>query len=131
MFLVYMHYMDYQTGDEFINLDSLMNLSSGGGTGGLMEPDQDELFEIYPNPFKNELNFYSNDLAAGDIVSVYLYDSYGQLVRKLVENQAIKQDELHLIWNGQNGLGESVHPGLYFVSLNINGVLSHQRLIKR
>ena len=64
-----MHYMDYQAGDEFINLDSLMNLSSGG-TGELSELGQDELFKIYPNPFGNELNLYSNDLTAGDNVSV-------------------------------------------------------------
>lgn len=131
MFLVYMHYMDYQVGDELINLDSLMNPSSGGGTGALNELGQDELFEVYPNPFQDELNFYSNELTPGDNISMSLYDSQGTLVKKLTQNYVVKQKELHLVWNGKNSFGKNVSPGLYFVSLNINGTFRHQRLIKR
>lgn len=128
MMLTYMHYMLYFPGDETYNLDSLMNLS----VNNLMEEEYGPTtFNVYPNPFGNEMNIYSNQVSTGDQVSVSVFDSKGSIVNRLATNMSIENDELHLVWNGVNNGGHPVDPGVYFLSININGELSHQRVIKR
>ena len=39
-------------------------------------------------------------------------------------------NEKEIYWNGQNDNGQFVKPGVYYVSANIKGVLSHQKIIK-
>jgi hypothetical protein len=128
MMLAFMQFMPYLAGDENYNMDSLLNLS----TASIIEEEFGEgLFQIYPNPFRSELNIYSKNFTPGDVVSVFLYNSQGNLIRKLADNFVLKQQDLHLIWDGKNESGETVASGLYFLSLNVNGELSHQRIIKR
>jgi hypothetical protein len=126
MFLVYMHYMLYQTGDEFFNMDSLMTLAS------IPElPDESSVFSAYPNPFSGEMNFYSEEVHPGDILTLYIYDNNGKVVRKLIENELISDDQFLLKWDGNNSEGKSVSNGMYHVSVNLNGVFTHQRIVKQ
>lgn len=127
MCLVYFHYMLYQNGDENYNMDSLLNLS----VASIMDaPTEEATFKIYPNPFTNDLNLYSNNFSSGDLISVYLYNQYGQLVRKLLINHKLVESELHLSWDGKNEGGIEVDQGVYYVSINRNGVLTQQKVIK-
>lgn len=128
MFLVYSHYMLYQPGDENYNMDSLMSL-------GFQEITNDNfgeaIFSAYPNPFGDEVHLYSNQLSSGDVVSIRIYDMQGKAVRELLRGVTVLDNELHLIWDGRNESGEFVHAGMYFVSINVNGTMSHQRIMKR
>jgi Copper type II ascorbate-dependent monooxygenase, C-terminal domain/Secretion system C-terminal sorting domain len=127
MCLVYMHYMLYQAGDETYNMDSLMNLS----TVSLLEESYGEsAFTVYPNPFNDHVNLHSTHFVKGDEVSVYIYDNQGKLIKKLLDKSTMNSSELHLQWDGGNETGEATKNGLYFISLNVNGQLSHQRVIK-
>lgn len=128
MFLVYFHYMLYQNGDENYNMDSLMQLS---GLGLMENTIAQGDFELYPNPFGDQINIYSNNVNVGDKVSISVYNNMGQLVRVLMKGEVIEEQELKLVWDGNNQNGSPVDPGLYHLSINKNGELTHQRLIKR
>ena len=127
MLVVFMSYMDYVAGDENYNMDSLLNLS----TAALMEENFDEsIFSIYPNPFNDGVNIYSSDVKKGDQISVYIYNSQGQMVNRLLHNHALSSDELKIEWDGKSDDGTEVSNGVYILSINNNGQLSHQRIIK-
>lgn len=128
MFLVYMHYMLYQSGDEYYNIDSLMTL----GFNDITESSFGKgVFSVYPNPFDQVVNLYTDELNSGDLVNVTIYNSQGKKVRNLLESSKLEDGELHLQWNGENNNGVSTESGLYFISINVNGNMSHQRVIKR
>lgn len=128
MLLVYSHYMLYQPGDENYNLDSLMSL----GFQELVNEEYGEgLFNAFPNPFDASINLYSTKVVPGDVVSVSIYDTQGKAIRQLMSGESVSGESLHLIWNGDNDGGEAVSSGMYFVSINVNGVLSNQRILKR
>ena len=125
MFLVYFHYMDYETGDEYINVDSLTTEFLSHGT-----IDKDHSFiQTYPNPFDNSTNIvYALDQSA--FVSVYIYDLQGRLTRKMArENQMAGTHKIE--WDGTNELGIEVSPGAYFYSIMIDGVPYSGKLIKK
>ncbi len=125
MFLIYFHYMAYETGDEFINVDSLTTefLSSGG-----IEKEQ-TFIQTYPNPFENSTSIvYALDKSA--FVSVFIYDMQGRLTRKLArENQMAGTYKLE--WDGTNENGHEVTSGAYFYSVMVDGVSYTGKLIKR
>lgn len=128
MMVTFMHVMDYYPGDETYNLDSLMNQS----INNIAEEDFNPIkFNVYPNPFSDYLNLYSNKISIGDQVSISIFDKTGKHIRKLLSNKIVQENELHIIWDGKTNKEEIVSPGLYFISININGLLSHQPLIKR
>ena len=128
MFLVYAHYMLYQPGDETHNLDSLMNAS----TSSLLEETQGEsIFSVYPNPFSTGVNIYSPQMKAGDVLSIFIYDLQGKLVRKVAQNFTVDSNELLLEWNGQSDAGQEVDAGLYYISINRNGEMSNHRMVKQ
>jgi len=128
MLLVYMHYMLYQNGDENYNIDSLMSLGFSSITNNTFG---EGLFTVYPNPTDGIVNLYSKNLSAGDVISVDIYNTQGQRVRNLLETMKLSDEELHIQWDGNNNSGYAVGSGLYFISINVNGEFSHQRVMKR
>lgn len=128
MFLVYAHYMLYEAGDENYNMDSLMNLS----TSSILEETQSEsIFSVYPNPFSTGVNIYSPKMKVGDVLTIYVYDLQGKLVRKLAQNWTVDSNELMLQWDGRSDSGEDVDAGLYYMSINRNGEMSNHRMVKQ
>lgn len=128
MFLVYMHYMLYFPGDENYNIDSLLNLSTISLLDQEYGPSQ---FSLYPNPFNDKVNIYSNNVLSGDVVSVYIYNSQGQIIKKLMKSETISTNELQIEWDGTNESNQPASNGLYFISTNVNGHLTQHRVIKR
>ncbi|MFT6243958.1 MAG: hypothetical protein ACJA0U_001155 [Salibacteraceae bacterium] len=128
MFLVYMHYMTYLPGDELYNLDSLMGLSSLSLVDQSEGPSQ---FSLYPNPFHDGVNIYSNNVSTGDKVSVYVYSAQGKLIKPLMKAETLTQNELLIEWDGTNQTNAPAASGLYFISVNINGVMTQHRVIKQ
>lgn len=125
MFLVYFHYMEYQNGDEFINVDSL--------TTEFLSIDQDvslgHNIKVYPNPFDNQIQimYYLENSA---YVSLYVYDIQGRVVSKLYRGNQSSGTQA-IAWDGTNGLGNEVGNGLYFYSIIIDGVNYSGKILKR
>lgn len=125
MFLVYFHYMFHQTGDENYDMETLMSAS-------LEEqiPEDNSPISLYPNPFNDETNIVHPDVKSGDVVSIYIYDTQGKLIKKLVHAQTNTNDGFKTTWDGTNDLNSNVRNGVYFVSFSINGQNSTKQLIK-
>lgn len=128
MFLVYMHYMPYLLGDESYNIDSLINLSTLSILEEEYGPSQ---FSLYPNPFNDGINIYSNNVGKGDKISVYIYNAQGQVIKKIMKAETLNTNELLVVWDGKNEQNKPASSGLYFVSVNVNGNLTQHRVIKQ
>ena len=124
MFLVYFHYMLYQAGDETYDLQSLMGAA-------LKDLTKDEIGDVVisPNPSSDE-SIISLEASIGDKLSMYIYDTQGNVVNKLVSNSKVTSKKIQINWDGKNEQGISVHKGLYFVSINLNGKLMTKRIIR-
>ncbi len=86
----------------------------------------------YPNPFNPETTIafsLSRDTAS---LSLYIYNSRGQLIRKLITETPCTQGEYQVVWDGKNYAGKSVASGLYFyrVSTPENNKTSKMLLLK-
>ena len=125
MFLVYFHFMLYQSGDENYDMEALMSAS----LEEQIPPDNSPI-AVYPNPFSEGTMISHPGVKAGDIVSVSIYDYQGKLIRKLTQSETAVQDGFEISWDGNAASGTTVRNGVYFVSINVNGVTSTKQLIK-
>lgn len=125
MFLIYYHYMQYQAGDENINIDSLTSLYLDVQEYEIMN----SIVTTSPNPFSEttSLNFNLNQ---SSFVSLSVFDLQGRLIQKLHHN-FLPSGEQHLIWNGESISQQSVKSGIYFYSLVIDGKPYSGKLIKQ
>jgi flagellar hook assembly protein FlgD len=116
MFLIYFHFMLYQSGDELINVDSVNTIFLNQSE---FETADATKFSAYPVPFSHEVNI-TYTLPQSAYVSIYIYDMQGRVIKKVVrENQSAgAQNET---WNGTNEAGDLVPSGLYFYSAMIDG----------
>ncbi len=125
MFLTYMHYMNYQTGDENFDMEALMNES-------LMQISEEENeyseIKVFPNPFESSTQIQLPDFAVNGSVNACIYDVQGNRIKQLVKTNYLDQPQIN--WNGTNDQNESVSKGIYFVSVNINGVFYTKRVFK-
>lgn len=122
--MVYFHYLLYQPGDELIDLESLLNL--GIPTS---EANSNEWY-IYPQPTENSTHIVPPSIAIGDQVSLFVYDSEGRLIRKLLENSVISAPFNGLEWDGKNETGTTVSSGVYLLSLAKNGAFFQTKLLR-
>lgn len=124
MFLIYFHFMAYEQGDEYINVDSLTDQFLSAKT--ILNPVQ-SILTAYPNPF-HENTQISFDLDEPKYVRIYIYDTQGKLVNKLFEGEKMSGKH-HVQWNGENLAGNHVNSGVYFYSVGIGGQLLNGKLI--
>lgn len=124
MFLVYFHFLQYQSGDELIDLESLLSL-------GMQELISDDEWKIYPIPFSESVSIKPNQLKTGDVVSLAIYDYQGRLVRSLCSKQQIQSLFKGFEWDGASDTGEEVKAGTYFISMICNGASSSHPIIKQ
>lgn len=116
MFLVYFHFMLYEPGDELINVDSLNTIF-------LNQPEFETAdatkFVAYPVPFSDEVNI-SYTLEESSFVSIYIYDTQGRIVKKVVRENQVAGSH-NQVWDGTNENGTLVPSGIYFYSAMIDG----------
>ena len=125
MFLIYYHYMDYQAGDELIDIDSVTTEY----LTFIDPPHLHEFVKIYPNPFNSSTDI-SYTLANNSYVSIFIYDIHGRLVNKLVRGEQLAGQ--HIVnWDGTTSSGEEVDNGIYIYSMMVDGVNYSGRVIKR
>lgn len=125
MFLVYFHYMLYQTGDENYDMEELISASLEEQIS-----QDDSPISVYPNPFDASTNISYPGVKSGDVVSIYIYDYQGKLIKKLMQATTVSNDGLLVTWDGTSDTNAQVRNGVYFVSINVNGQNTTKQLIK-
>ena len=97
-----------------------------------LTPKETALLANYPNPFNPE-TWIPYQLAASAEVTVRIYDTHGQLVRRLaVGHQAAGMYQSRsraVYWDGRNQWGESVASGLYFYTLTAGDFTATRRMM--
>ncbi|NQV17105.1 MAG: VCBS repeat-containing protein [Armatimonadetes bacterium] len=74
----------------------------------------------YPNPFNPKTNI-SFQLSEKCKISLSIYNTKGQLVKKLIDNETFQKGRHSVVWNGYNDSGKLVGSGVYFYKMNLNG----------
>ena len=79
-------------------------------------PTQYTLSQNYPNPFNpgTKIQF---TLPNQSLVSVFIYNAQGSLVRKLISQKTYAGGQTELAWDGKNDHGFGVSSGVYFYRL--------------
>jgi len=120
MFITYLQYLPYQTGDEDVDLTDLTLVS--------LEEHLEQIesdMQVFPNPFDNEITI-KFDQAIKQADQIYIYDSRGNRFAIIDHSSGI--NELH--WDGTNHNGNTMKPGIYYISANIGGKMTQQKIIK-
>lgn len=126
MFIVYFHYMDYEPGDENLNLDSLMTASL---SNHIYKIDQKKNISVFPNPFDSELVFnYKLDNAA--FVNLVIYDLNGRIVSLPIREKQGRGSHFFK-WNGLDRKGQAIAKGVYNYSLKIDDKVYSGRLVRQ
>lgn len=81
---------------------------------------------VYPNPFNPTANI-SFSLPSDGTVAMHVYNVAGQKVATLHEG-TMSAGHHSVVWNGTNANGLAASSGVYFVTLNMNGVTATQRM---
>jgi len=123
MFLIYFHYMDYMQGDETINVDSL---NQDYLTSTISVSTSETNMKIFPNPANEKVHF-EYELAEKSTVSLFIYDQYGRLVRRLVKAESQSPGQHKIVWELNNG--QQRLPGIYYYSMRINNQLKSGPLV--
>ena len=88
---------------------------------------------IYPNPFHEKVNIRLNlnteQSAAGNILQMNVYDLSGKLIYSGASMMTIS-DYYELSWNGKNNSGGKCAPGVYMISVTVNGKLKIYKVSK-
>jgi hypothetical protein len=97
------------------------------GLDGILGSDLTEI-KCYPNPFSDEVTIEIN-LALDSEVSIEIMNQMGQSV-KFISSKQILNSGLHKInWNGRNENNATVSSGIYYLKVNIDGTILHNKIM--
>lgn len=83
----------------------------------------------WPNPFSHVVNL-AYDISAPSPVTVSILDVAGRLVRSMVDDSR-SPGRYSLSWDGQDGSGRSLAPGVYYVRLTALGHSQTRKIVYR
>ena len=83
---------------------------------------------VLPDGFATTITCES--INSGDIVSVFVYDYQGKLIRKLIQSEVVSSNDFETTWDGMNEQNREVLAGVYFLSITVNGQNFTKQLIK-
>jgi len=86
------------------------------------------LNQNYPNPFNPETTI-RYDLSDESIVNLTIYDMSGQVVRTLVNDQAMSAGQYKSVWDGRNESGQKVASGIYFYRLYAGEFTANKKML--
>lgn len=126
MMLVYFHFLDYQSGDELYDMDSLLQMPvsvrppSGVIASARISP--------YPNPSNGPvtLDYY---LPVNAPVDIEIIDLQGRVLRHIWDGKQ-QAGQYHARWDGRQDNGQMVASGLYFARLRFGKEVLTTRLIR-
>ena len=88
------------------------------------------LFQNYPNPF-NATTIVSFEIPHRSMTTLTIHDVMGREVKTLL-NEMKETGSHHVIWDGENNLGQKASSGMYIVTLRTcDGTRSHKMLLLR
>ena len=91
-------------------------------------PLANSLSQNYPNPFNPETTIpYA--LSSDAIVSLTIYNIAGQVVRKLVDGEALAAGQYQAVWDGRSKSGASVASGMYFYLLRAGDFVAKRKMV--
>ena len=91
-------------------------------------PLANSLNQNYPNPFNPETTIpYA--LSSDAIVSLTIYNIAGQVVRKLVDGEALAAGQYQALWDGRSESGASVASGMYFYLLHTGDFVAKRKMV--
>ena len=91
-------------------------------------PLANSLSQNYPNPFNPETTIpYA--LSSDAIVSLAIYNIAGQVVRKLVDGEALAAGQYQAVWDGRSESGASVASGMYFYLLHAGDYVAKRKML--
>ena len=91
-------------------------------------PLANSLSQNYPNPFNPETTI-RYDLSSDAIVSLAVYNIAGQVVRLLVEGEALAAGQYQAVWDGRNESGARVASGMYFYLLRAGDYVAKRKMV--
>jgi hypothetical protein len=114
----YSGYLRIATNDPSVLNDSIYVNANGSSAGDNPNPIPvvTKLNGNYPNPFNPTTNI-SFSLKERQNVQIYVYNTKGQLVKRLI-SQNMNAGNHTVVWNGKDNNGRSVASGIYFYRMN-------------
>ncbi|HIG55825.1 MAG TPA: T9SS type A sorting domain-containing protein [Candidatus Handelsmanbacteria bacterium] len=90
-------------------------------------PLANSLKQNYPNPFNPETTI-SYDLSGESVVTLTIYDLSGQVIRTMVNNQAMSVGQYKSVWDGRDESGIKVASGVYFYQLQTGDFVAKKKM---
>jgi hypothetical protein len=81
---------------------------------------QEELYEVHPNPFNEEINLICHAPAIDKETDIRIYDIHGDLLISLRVNR-----------KKSIRIGKNLQPGMYFLSISSEDVHQVLRVVKK
>lgn len=125
MFLCYMHYLDYEPGDENINMSEI--ITAPVAVDPRAETD-DLSLTAFPNPF-NKFTSIEYVVETKGECSVEIYDLKGKMIRKIWKGTQGK-GTYRVLWHGQNAQNQTVAEGYYIARVKVGDHIQNIRLLK-
>ena len=91
-------------------------------------PTKYSLHQNFPNPF-NPTTQIGFDLPKQSQVTISIFNTAGQLVRRLVNND-YEAGSHNIVWNGMGDLGKPVASGLYLYTIRASGFVRTKKMVK-
>jgi hypothetical protein len=85
------------------------------------------LYQNYPNPFNPE-TVIKFDNAQDTFVKLNIYNSSGQLVRSLMNNE-LGKGSYSVVWDGKDSYGTGLSSGVYFYTLEADNYLKNYKML--
>lgn len=89
-------------------------------TGVPREPPRVDFRPPWPSPAREKVHF-DFSLPAAAPVELAIYDGRGRLIRRVVPGRLETGGSHREVWDGRDGEGRAVSPGLYFARLKFGG----------
>ena len=86
------------------------------------------LAQNYPNPFNPTTTISFNLVEAGN-VTLDVYNTKGQLVNTLVNNEVYTTGNHNVVWNGVDSRGKGLTSGVYFYKIKSGKFTSTKKMI--
>lgn len=91
-------------------------------------PTEFTLNQNYPNPF-NPTTQISYNLPKASAVSLTIFNTLGQEIVKLVNNQEQAAGKYNVTWNGRDGSNRVLSSGIYFYQIKTNDFTSTKKMM--
>ena len=101
--------------------DTTNVLTSVESNNSSVLPSNSELRQNYPNPFNAGTNI-SFSLSKNINISIIIYNSNGEEVRKIIDNRLYSKGNYSSYWDGKDFRGQKVSSGVYFYSILENSI---------